>query len=320
MRSVTALSADVRRATRVATALSGASALLLALTAIGGLYAIETIALFLDMQGWSLLAGSAAAATIAAIVLRAARDRILLRTGLWFGHVFAHHHLTCSTLADAPTVALAADERAFRVIHAALVNGTIARRMDTLWLPVMWAALAIIHPALAAAAALFAGILIAAGSLAASKSDADVAPVVLGELVRAVYPTAASIDAWEIQNRAAVAALYATQKRTASRRIILGALTAMAALALALVTAWLAQDGNITLAAAMTAAALQIRHAAVALAYASDATARAGVKRAALGLAETRIAAREAPRRAGPRHAMPRTYGLDPTHDVLHAA
>ena len=90
MRSVTALSADVRRATRSAMTFSCVSAALFAATIAVGAHTFNASAAMFDAQGWSLLVAIAVAALSTSYLLLVARDRILLRTGLWFGHVYAH--------------------------------------------------------------------------------------------------------------------------------------------------------------------------------------------------------------------------------------
>lgn len=320
MRSVTALSADVRRAARAAAALSCASAALFAATIAAGAYAAEFAAATLDADGWSVLAGSAVASLAAAYLLLTARDRILLRTGLWFGHVYAHHHLTCGALAGAPASTLAADERSLRTIHSALVDGTAARRMDAIWLPLAWAALASIHPAHAIAAAAFAGTVIVVGRLFKSRADVDASPVTLGELGVTDYPAAANIDAWEVRNRAAVAGTYANEKRKAARHAALGVVATVSAVALGLGTVLLLQQGSTTMLGAAAAALLHMRHAMVALAHAAGATARDRVLHAASRLTQARMASLEVPQQTSQRFPASRSFAPEPTLDFGHAA
>jgi hypothetical protein len=320
MQSVTALSADVRHAARVATAFSGASALLFAATIAAGAYATEHVAPTLDVYGWSILAGSATAALTAAYMLLAARDRILLRTGLWFGHAYAHHHLTRGALEGVPLDTLADEERSLRTVHTALLNGTIARRMDAICLPLVWLALTSIHPMYAIATASVAGILIGAGRVLCGRPDQDAAHVALGEIAQSDNPRAGDIDAWEIQNRAVIAYAYADGKRNTVRHIVLGILAIVAAAAFILGTAYLLQLGSITLLGAAAAALLQLRHASVALSYAADATARGRTRHAANALRSARLTALEGPQYTTHQPSAPRYVAPGPTLVVRHAA
>lgn len=299
------------------------SAALFAATIAVGAHTFNAAAVLFDAQGWSILAAMVLSALSAAYLLLAARDRILLRTGLWFGHVYAHHHLSHSALTGTAANALIADERSLRTIHAALASGMFARRMDVIGLPMIWLALAVIHPLHAIAAVAIAGVVVFTGNLFASHAADWTEPVTLSELGQVGLsdaPTATVIDAWEVQNRAAIAANYRAEKRASTRHSAFGLLTVIATVALGIGTAWLLQQGKLTSIGAAAAALLHLRHATVVLVYAADATARGRTKFAAGLLTEARYAARETAPQPSRRTPHARPHAVEPTFDVRHAA
>ena len=161
------------------------------------------------------------------------------------------------------------------------------------------------------------------GNLFASHAADWTEPVTLselGQLGQTDAPSANVIDVWEVQNRAAIAASYRDGKRSSARRSALGILTALATVALGIGTAWLLQQGKITAIGAAAAALLHLRHTAVVLAYAADATARRRATFAARHLTEARYAARETAQQPSRRTPHSRPRAVEPNLDVRHAA
>jgi ABC-type protease/lipase transport system fused ATPase/permease subunit len=239
MRLVIGLSPDIRRATRVAAAFSGLAAALVVCAVLFGRQVVVWHSA-LDQFGISLLTMSIVLLLLCSVALIAIREQILLRTGIWFGHAFAHQHLARRANDGATLDRITTDERAIRAIQSALVDGYAGKRADALWLPVYWLGLASIDPtygALAVAAACTFGL---TAFLLGRKRTVSAKYVTLYQLHRTQNVASTDIDQWEQSNRAATSVTYRNAIRSARYRRAQQLSMAACVAGLAYATAWTA--------------------------------------------------------------------------------
>jgi ABC-type protease/lipase transport system fused ATPase/permease subunit len=319
MRSVTRLSADVSRAIRIASAFTGLGELAFAAAMAGGVSMAPFVATNTDQMGWSMLAGAVIGLVAVAAVMIAARDRILLRTGLWFGHAYAHQHLRHCAAGGATLDALSSDERALRAIRSTLTDGPARARLDALWLPVLWAALAFIDFAHGIAAVAIAGlILLVLMGLGGRKTDQSAATV-LAEAAEGYRPVRDTIERWEVLNRASVGAAYRRGKRQSALRAALVLVLSLVTAAVLAAIAWTLQAGHITYWSAAGVLILQARSALVMAAYARHLSALRDMRASAEALATSRLSVMERGTTERGRF-VPHVVSTHHSFDVRHAA
>jgi hypothetical protein len=319
MRSVTHLSVDVRRAMRAATAASGASAVLFVIAVLGAQYAYGHIVPILDTTSIYVLATCLAGILATALALDIIRDRILLRTGLWFGHAYAHHHLVRRATQGASRAQIAIDEQAFRVVQSALIGGFAAYRAAALWLPIYCLGLAAIDPlqSVISVVGLCALGLMARVATRLARDHTDRISV----HVLCDNPTVATtdIDRWEQRNRVATFATYRHGLRVARYRVAMGVMTASCLVILSAEMVWRLQTDVLTLMDVLCCAGLQVRCWMVAWTYAKAWPIRRDIEHWAVELARP-TASNDAPNQNLPRLRRAPGQQLSTSQSLRHAA
>src|SRR5207344_3130924 len=93
--------------------------------------------------------------------ITAARDRILLRAGLWLDHTLGRRMLEDGERLGTPAAKLEKDIEALAAFTAALAERTLVPALDAPWLALAVVALGLLHPLMGAVAAACAALLLA---------------------------------------------------------------------------------------------------------------------------------------------------------------
>ena len=259
------LLAQVRRALCAAFALAGFASLLQLALPFYALHIFESAIPAANLQTVALLALAAACAGAVLIAVVAARDRIVLRAGLWLDHTLGAHILASGARLGAPSAEIAGNSAALARLARALTDRTIVAALDAPWSPLMLLALALLSPILAAVAAGFAALLVLVtfaqarkvGRLAAREADAAVrvsqwwAATVSSPSERPLRTDAPG--QWERLNRTRIAAAYALSRRGAILGDVAGLVKIAAQIALIAAGAWLVATQALTPAALFAA-------------------------------------------------------------------
>ena len=252
---------QVRRALVAAFVLGGAAFLLQMALPLYALHVVEGAAAAASFGTLAQLSLIAAIAAGAAIALAAARDRILLRAGLWLDHTLGHHMLAKGARLGTSSAELKKNVDALALVSGALVDRAIVAALEAPWVPAVLAALALLHPIMAAVAAVFASFLV----LATLRQTAPVRRLSQHRanarentatwwLAETLGPADARLEAgvaerWERLNRAHIAAAYALGRHTGNLTGLAHLIRAGALVALIGVGAWLVVDQELSLAA-----------------------------------------------------------------------
>jgi hypothetical protein len=221
MQSVTDLSIDIRRAWAAASALTGLSSIITALTFGVGHAAATSYWVHLDVPAVVLVLMCSAVSLVTAVALALVRSRIFLRASVWVEHAFASHHF--ASLASRPPDhrGVLDDEFAIHTISNGLKQGLAARSCDAAWLPAYWVALSCIslwHGAVAVIATL-AIIAVARLTCRNVPSPRDVR---LSGSIGANHPSTSDVAAWEQNHRSATSMSYRLATQQARLRATLG--------------------------------------------------------------------------------------------------
>ena len=252
---------QVRRALVAAFVLGGCAFLLQMALPLYALHVVESAAAAASFGTLALLTLVAAIAAGAAIALAAARDRVLLRAGLWLDHTLGHHMLANGARLGTPPVELKKNADALALLSGALADRAIVAALEAPWVLAVLAALALLHPIMAAVAAVFAALLLLATlrqavpvrRLAEQKAKAG-ENTATWWLAETLGPADARLEAgvadrWERLNRAHIAAAYALGSRTGNLTGLARLIRAGGQVALIGVGAWLVIDHELSLAA-----------------------------------------------------------------------
>jgi hypothetical protein len=252
------LLAQVRRALCAALVLSGFASLLQLALPLYALHVFESAIPAAGLQTVALLALAAACAGAVLVAATAARDRIVLRAGLWLDHTFGGHLLAGGARRGIARADIASNVAAVGRLARALTDRTIVAALDAPWLPLMLLALALLNPILGIVAAGFAALLALVtlvqarkvGRLAALETDADGrisqwwATPASTPSVRLLGPQAP--EQWERLNRAHIGAAYALFRRTVALGDFAGLVKTASQIALIAVGAWLVAAHTLT--------------------------------------------------------------------------
>ena len=256
---------QVRRALWAAFLLGGCAALLQLALPLYVLHALaEGVAPADRALRLIVLTLIAAAAVATRLLVLAARDRILVRAGLWLDHTLSQQVLENGASLSVACAQEQADALA-RLRHA-LVARALIPALDAPWLGVLLLVLlGLLHPLLAAVAGVHAlAVALVAWALSAPESR-------LAQQARAQAACAASwrqaagaerrepalflaaVRQWERMSRAHIAEAYPLQRREATLSNIAELARATAPLSLIGAGAWLLLDGLLTPAALLAA-------------------------------------------------------------------
>jgi hypothetical protein len=261
---------QVRRALVAAFVLGGCAFLLQMVLPLYALHVVESAATAGSFGTLALLAGVAAIAAGGAVALAAARDRILLRAGLWLDHTLGHHMLANGARLGTPPAELKRNADALALLSTALADRAIVAALEAPWVPAVLVAMALLHPIMAAVAAVFAALLV----LATLRQAAPIRRLTeqkaqAGEntatwwLAETLEPADARLgagvaDRWERLNRAHIAAAYALGSRTGNLTGLARLIRAGAQVALIGAGAWLVVNQELSLAALLAGVLLNI--------------------------------------------------------------
>lgn len=261
---------QVWRALVAAFVLGGAAFLLQMVLPLYALHVVEGAVAAASLETLALLSLIAAIAAGAAIALTAARDRILLRAGLWLDHTLGHHMLANGARLGTAPAQLKKNADALALLSGALADRAIVAALEAPWVPAMLVAMALLHPIMGTIAAVFASLLLLATlrqaaairRLAEQKAKAG-ENTATWWLAETLGPADARLEAgvadrWERLNRAHIAAAYALGSRTGNLTGLTHLIRAGAQVALIGVGAWLVIGHELSLAALLACVLLNI--------------------------------------------------------------
>lgn len=252
---------EVRRALVAAFVLAGFASLLQLALPFYALHVFESAIPASSLETVALLALGAACAGAVLVAVLAARDRIVLRAGLWLDHTLGRHILDNGMRLGTPPAEIARRAAALGRLTRALSDRTIVAALDAPWLPLLLAALVLLNPIMGAAAAGCAAILVLITSMQAGKAgrlagrEAEAADrtshwwAATASLPPDKPLPAQAPDQWERLNRARVAAAYALAGHGTTLADLAGLVRIAALVALIAVGAWLVTRQALTPAA-----------------------------------------------------------------------
>jgi|GEM_PF-5318055 len=264
---------QARRAVLAAFVLGGFASLLQLALPFYALHVVESALSQASLETLLLLAVIVAGAGAALACLASARDRILLRAGLWLDHTLGAHLLHRASRAGAEPEELSRSADALGRLAQALTQRMLLPAMDAVWLPVFLAALALLHPALAAVTGAFAALLLLAALLQARTAGRLSRQAGLATRETASWwasavggrvpgPSTAAIEQWERLDRARIAAVYALERRRGGLRDLARLAAVGAQIAMIGAGAWLVMREELSLSgfvAAMLMGAIALR-------------------------------------------------------------
>ena len=239
---------QVRRAVLAAFVLGAFANLLLLTLPLYALHVFESAVPAASLETLALLVLIAAGTVALWTCIAAARDRILLRAGLWLDHTLGRRMLEEGERLSVPPAELEKDVDALSVFAGALAERTLVPALDAPWLGLPVAALALLHPMMGAVAASCAAILVVVslaqarplGRLARQVAQArkGTATWWLAATLSPSLPAGAAGE-WEQLDRAHITNAYALGKRSGLLQDASSLLRAGAQVALVAVGAWL---------------------------------------------------------------------------------
>ena len=249
---------QVRRALFAAFVLGGFASLIQLTLPLYALHVFESAVPGASLETLGLLALIAAATVALWTCVTAARDRILLRAGLWLDHTLGRRLLEEGERRGAPPAEVEKDADALAVFSGALAERAVVPALDAPWLVLFVGALGLLHPTMGAVAALCAALLVGVslvqarpfGHLAQQVAQArkGTATWWLAATLSPSLPSGAA-DEWAQLDRAHITSAYALGQRSALLQDASGLLRAGAQVGLVAVGAWLVIGHELTLAA-----------------------------------------------------------------------
>ncbi len=238
---------QVRRALFAAFVLGGFISLLQLVLPLYALHVFESAIPGASLETLALLTLIATIAGLTLVCLAGARDRVLLRAGLWLDHTLGQHLIDVGSRAGTPPAELKRNADASAQFAGALVERAVVPAFDAAWLPVFLLALALLHPLMGAVAGLFALILVLAaltrarrlgrlGENARQTADATATWWLAATLTG---PPTGAAEEWERLNRAHIAGAYALGKRSGALQDLARLVRAAAQVAIIAAGAWL---------------------------------------------------------------------------------
>lgn len=238
--------------------LCGVTSLLGLVLPLCALNAVDGASRGLSLETLGLLALIAGAGLLARTCISAARDRVLLRTGLWLEHTLGREMLEAGVRLGSPPEELEKRTRALGAVAEALSERTVVAALEAPWLALSLGALALLHPLMAAAAAVPVAILLvlalrktaSLGRLAEQRGETrDV--IRTWWLAAALAPRlgAGAIEEWDVVNGARIARAYALGRRSALFQDLARLIRACAQVTFIVAGAWLMITRQLTVAA-----------------------------------------------------------------------
>jgi ABC-type protease/lipase transport system fused ATPase/permease subunit len=249
---------QVRRAILAAFVLGGFACLLQLTLPIYALHAFESAIPAAGRETLVLLALMAAGTAALWTCVAAARDRILLRAGLWLDHTLGRSLLEEGERIGTPPAELEKDVDALAVFARALARRAVVPALDAPWLALFVVALALLHPMMGAVAAACAALLLGVSLVQAGPLGRLAQEVAEARKGNATWWLAASLspslppaaaNEWAQLDRAHIAGAYELGTRSALLHDASRLLRAGAQVALVTAGAWLVIGHELTLAA-----------------------------------------------------------------------
>ena len=150
---------QVRRALLAAFVLGGFASLLQLTLPLYALHVFESAVPAASLETLGLLALIAAGTVALWTCITAARDRILLRAGLWLDHTLGRRMLEEGERLGTPPAELEKDMDALAAFTGALAERTLVPALEAPWLALAIVVLGLLHPMMGAVAASCAALL-----------------------------------------------------------------------------------------------------------------------------------------------------------------
>lgn len=274
MRTSRRLLRQARRALTVAFLFAGCINTLMLASPLYTLQIFETVVPTASIETLVLLTLMAGAALLVLAVLEICRDRVLLRTGLWLGHVLGQHMLENGLRQDVPANDLRQDAKSLANVKSFIASNGLAPLFDAPWVPLFIAVLYMLHPKIGMFTAAVAGVLLlAALTLAAvtarlqSESQRAVERSeqwwntlsANPQLTGALGLARGAASQWELYHRSHVSGTYAVGKRTSFIKAWVRAIRVGAQIGLYGLGAWLVIENELTPGALVAAVILLSR-------------------------------------------------------------
>ncbi len=274
MRTSRRMLRQVRRALFVAFLFSGCINILMLATPLYILQVFETVVPLASLETLVVLTAIAGGAILALGLIELARDRILLRAGLWLDHELGQHLLENGLKGGVQPSEMKADARALEQFRAFLTSPAITPIFDAPWVPIFLIILYLLHPviglvAMGAAALLLSAAIIQAWAAGRVQQDIGEANeraeqwwMTLagnGNLFGALGLANGATSQWERYNRAQIAGSYSLGKRTGFVKVCARTVRIGSQIALYAFGAWLVVLGEMTPGALVASAILMAR-------------------------------------------------------------
>lgn len=274
MRTSRRMLRQVRRALFVAFLFSGCINILMLATPLYILQVFETVVPLASLETLVVLTAIAGGAILSLGLIELARDRILLRAGLWLDHELGQHLLENGLKGGVPPSEMKADARALEQFRAFLTSPAITPIFDAPWVPIFLLILFLLHPVIGMVAAAAAAFLLLAALIqawAAGRVQKDIGNASEraeqwwmtlagnGNLFGAQGLASGATSQWERYNRAQIAGSYSLGKRTGFVKVCARTVRIGSQIALYAFGAWLVVLGELTPGALVASAILMAR-------------------------------------------------------------
>ncbi len=247
---------QARRAVLAAFVLGGFACLLQLTLPLYALHVLESAVPAASIETLGLLALIAAGTVALWTCIAAARDRILLRAGLWLDHTLGQCLLEDGERSGSPPAEIEKDADALAAFATALAERSLVPALDAPWLALSVVVLGLLHPMMGAVAAACAALVILVsmaqarplGRIARQVAEArkGTATWWLAATLAPSLPSGAAAE-WSQLDRAHVAGAYALGKRSALLQDASALLRAAAQVVFVALGAWLVIGHELTL-------------------------------------------------------------------------
>jgi len=274
MRTSRRMLRQVRRAAFVAFVFSGCINILMLATPLYILQVFETVVPLASVETLLVLTVMAVGAIAALALIELARDRIMLRAGLWLDHELGQHMLENGLKAGTAPAEMQADARALEQFRAFLTSPAITPLFDAPWVPLFLGILFLLHPMIGMVAAGAAGLLLLSTlinwwicrrlrhDIASAHERAGhwlMTVAGSGSLFGALGLGAGAADQWERVNRAQIAGSYSLGRRSGFVKVFARTVRIGSQIAVYGLGAYLVIDAQLTPGALVASAILLAR-------------------------------------------------------------
>lgn len=274
MRTSRRMLRQIRRAVFVAFLFSGCINILMLAIPIYTLQIFENVVPVGSVETLLVLSAIAAGAVVALALIEIARDRIMLRAGVWIDHELGQHILENGLKQGCGPGDLKADARALSQLRAFLTSPAMMPLFDAPFVPLFLLLLISLHPMIGLVAAAAAVILLLAAlmhTLTTSRLQQEASQsgeradhwwgtvVGNGQLAGGLGLGPGATRKWEWFNRAQIASSYSLGKRSGFVKVVSRTARLGAQVSVYGVGAWLVIAGELTPGALVASAILIAR-------------------------------------------------------------